>query len=111
MAVMGDYVLIGSPAADISARNSGAVYVFDINTGDLLHTYLDPTPVANGYFGTSLAFFQGNVLIGEWGQLSGVPGEAHLFEMIEIETIPEPASLMLTTIGLAALALRRRRRQ
>jgi WD40 repeat protein len=82
MAVMGDYLLIGSPAEDISAYNSGAAFLFDIKTGDLLHTYLDPTPIQKGGFGTSLAFFEGNVLIGEWGQSSGMPGQVHLFEMI-----------------------------
>jgi outer membrane protein assembly factor BamB len=84
MAVMGDYLLVGAPAEDISAYNSGAVFLFDINTGDLLHTYLDPTPVINGNFGTSVAFFEGNVLIGECDTSApitseGLP-EVHLFE-------------------------------
>jgi hypothetical protein len=79
--VSGDYVLIAAPAADITGWNSGAVYVFDINTGEKVHVYLDPTPLELGGFGASLAIFKGNVLIGECDELSTVPGEVHLFEM------------------------------
>jgi outer membrane protein assembly factor BamB len=94
MAVMEDYLLIGAPAEDITGYNSGAVFLFDINTGDLLHTYLDPTPVRNGNFGTSVAFFEGNVLIGECDTSApitseGIP-EVHLFE----GPVHDPLSLL-----------------
>jgi len=114
MAVMGDYLLVGSPAEDISAYNCGAAFLFDINTGDLLHTYLDPTPGEYHDFASSVGFFEGNVLIGECElgspRMSAEPGEAHLFEMIGTRPVPAPGTLVLVSIGTGFVGWLRRRR-
>jgi hypothetical protein len=46
---------VGSPGDDTGAANAGAVYLFDRDTGALLHTFLHPEPAADDGFGWALA--------------------------------------------------------
>ena len=50
--------------------------------GDLLHTFLNPTPAADDYFGYSVAGVGSNVLVGAMGHSTGAPGAgaAYLFD-------------------------------
>jgi len=46
-----DKVLIGARGDDTGAPNAGAAFLFDVNSGQLLQTFLNPTPAENDYFG------------------------------------------------------------
>src|SRR5262249_4328378 len=54
-AVGTDRVLIGAHRDSTIATEAGAAYLFDANTGELLHTFYSPTPDAGDCFGISVA--------------------------------------------------------
>ena len=60
----GKDVLIGAPLDDTVALDGGAVYLFDGETYELLHTFLNPSPRPNDQFGRAAAAVGNNVLVG-----------------------------------------------
>ena len=54
VSLYGDKALISAIGGDLGATNTGSAYLLDINTGALLRTFANPTPVANEQFGYSL---------------------------------------------------------
>jgi len=79
VAGMGDYALVGAYGDNTGAESSGAVYLFDGETGSLLHTFLGPTPSIGDDFGISLAAADGKVLVGT----DRDTGTAHLFDAVD----------------------------
>jgi len=63
VAVSGDRALIGAFLDDTDANNSGAAYLFDTITGNLVHTFSNPTINASDLFGSAVAMDGNNVLI------------------------------------------------
>lgn len=63
VAVSGNLVLIGARGDDIGEENSGAAYLFDAETGELLQTFFNPTPALGDVFGISVALDDGKALI------------------------------------------------
>ena len=64
IAGVGDRVLVGSFMDDTGAENAGVAYLFDAATGNLVQTFLNPTPAIDEYFGWSVAAVGDYVLIG-----------------------------------------------
>lgn len=60
--VSGEKVLIGAPLDDTAATDTGAAYLFDID-GNLLQTFLNPSPDPSDGFGVNVAFVGDNILI------------------------------------------------
>ncbi len=89
IAVSGTHVLIGAPDDNSAgASKAGAAYLFDGNTGTLLHTfYLTSTttpgisPASDDNFGTAVSLNGQHILIGAPGRDSGATnaGAAYLF--------------------------------
>lgn len=76
-------------------------------TGNLLHTFNDPTVTVNDFFGYSVAVEGNHVLIGALADDTNGNnvGQAHLFDII----VPEPATgCLLLGMSLIAGACRRR---
>lgn len=75
-----DYLFIGEANAE---NSSGVVYQFDIDTGTLLHTFLNPTPEENDFFGTAVVAEKNRVLISASGDNTGAKsaGAAYLFDI------------------------------
>ena len=110
VAAIGGNVLIGANGDDTGATNTGAAYLFNGSTGELLGTILNPEPDAYDRFGYSVAFAGNDILVGAFGDgASGVSaGTAYLFQ--GPAPIPEPATILLLGSGIAGLAGVRRRR-
>jgi len=72
-----DYgVLVSGHYDDTGAPNSGAVYLYDPVTGNLKHTFFNPSPGWYEHFGNKMAVIGGNkVLIG-----APYANEAYLFD-------------------------------
>jgi hypothetical protein len=94
IAVSGDRILIGAYGDNTGAGDAGAAYLFDHN-GNLLQTFLNPTPNAGDYFGISVAIDGTRVLIGSQLDDTAAPdgGAAYLFDATTgnlLQTFLEP---------------------
>ncbi|MBN2474997.1 MAG: tandem-95 repeat protein [Pirellulales bacterium] len=93
VAAVGDKVLVGAPQDDTAAVDAGAAFLFDADTGELLHTFLDPAPAPGDQFGVSVAGVGDRVLVGAPGNGAGA---AYLFradtgELLQTFQNPTPA--------------------
>lgn len=81
VAVDGDQLLVAEDN-DSSNGGFGAAHLFDATTGDLRHTFPDPTPADDGTFGDAIAIDGNQVIIGEPRDSSGGfrVGRAHLYD-------------------------------
>jgi len=64
VAVTDNYLVVGASEEDTGASNAGIVYIFNPATGALLHTLDNPNPVADDYFGNSVAITDNYVAVG-----------------------------------------------
>jgi hypothetical protein len=76
---IGDTVVISAITDDSQSTNSGVVYLFDGNTGQLLRKINNPHPKAEDRFGISLETFGTNLVIGSKGGTTGA-GAAYIFD-------------------------------
>ena len=72
VSISGGLCLVGAPLEDVGGSLSGSVYMFDANTGDLLHTFVNPghpndTSVAGDRFGGAVSIDGNRIVIGAWG--------------------------------------------
>jgi hypothetical protein len=81
VAAAGQNALVGATLDDTGGANAGAVYLFDAATGEILQTFLNPTPAENDEFGLAIASAGGNVLVGAPGDDTGATdaGAVYLF--------------------------------
>ena len=107
IAVKDELLLVGSTYDDAGGVDAGAAYLFNTQTGDLVHTFLNPTPAAEDRFGRSCTFVGNNVLIGApWAKVNGVfQGEAYLFDYTTgdlIATLHKPEGISGTNYGYSS---------
>jgi outer membrane protein assembly factor BamB len=81
LAISQNRVVVTAHLADGGAFNAGAAYIFDADTGALLHTLLSPAPEVWGQFGYGLAVTGSDVLVGSSGE-DGGNGAAYLFDAV-----------------------------
>lgn len=110
VAAVGNNVLVGAKFDDTGATNTGAAYLFDGATGQLLQTLLNPTPQDAEYFGYSVAGVGNNVLVGAEHDNTAATnsGAAYLFdgatgELLQTFLKPAPASFGMFGCSVAAL--------
>ena len=99
VAVWGDHVFVGDDHDDTAGDETGAVFLFDTSTGNLVRTFVSPNPSHNGSFGVSVAVVGDNVLIGadRDDTAGGDAGAAYLFdaatgELLQTFLNPSPDS-------------------
>ena len=63
VAVVGDKVLVGDPSDRTGVVIHGAAYLFDVNSGELLRTFVNPTPEDLDSFGYSLSAVGDNKIV------------------------------------------------
>lgn len=97
LASLGNDLLVGSIGADEGAADTGAVYLFDVKSGDLRRTFRNPDPQPGDLFGHSVAVVGDDVLIGAVGKDTGAAnaGQAYLFdgstgELLRVFENPRP---------------------
>jgi hypothetical protein len=100
VALLGDLAIVGAPRSDAGSRDAGVVYVFSVESGELLHTLQRREPAASDFFGTSVAAAGENLVIGAPGlDLGDVrdAGAAYVFntksgELVRALHHPEPVT-------------------
>jgi outer membrane protein assembly factor BamB len=67
VALSNTVMLVDSPGQNVSGNMAaGAAYAFDVKSGKLLLSLLNPYPRTNGFFGSSVAIWRGfDLVIGE----------------------------------------------
>jgi hypothetical protein len=82
VAVSGNIVVVGAYNDYTGATNTGAAYIFDAATGNLLRTLANPTPASNDYFGYAAAISGNSVIVGAYGDDTGATdtGAAYIFD-------------------------------
>lgn len=72
VAIDGDHAIVGAPGErDSSFVSSGKAYIFDVTTGNLLHTLDNPNAygtTSSDYFGWSVAISGNRAVVGAWGE-------------------------------------------
>ncbi len=109
VAAVGSNVLISAPHDHSEGNLGGAAYLFDGETGELMHSFLNPTPASDDLFGYSLAALGNDILISAHKDDTGAmnAGSVYLFRG---QAIPEPSTIILLLMGaLGLLAYRIRR--
>ncbi len=77
------WIVAGSVVASEQASSQGAVQVFNAATGAWVRKLLPPPPAAaNLLFGYSCALLGNKLVVGQQGALNGVPGAAHVFDLV-----------------------------
>lgn len=106
------FIVVGAQEDGTNGEDSGTVYVFDSQTGSLLHTLFSPHVELNGEFGRSVALTpSGDVIVGAWGaKVDNVEGAGRVF-LFDGETgdllldipNPDPAGAMAFGWSVAAI--------
>ena len=88
VALNGNHALIGTHGDGENGASSGAAYLFDITSGDLIQKIIAPDGVSYDYLGSSVALDMNSVLIGSYGDDDNgeSSGSAYLFTL---EKAPE----------------------
>ena len=88
VSIDGNYAIVGAwYEDDASVINSGKAYIFDVTTGNLLHTLDDPNPYStstNDNFGQSVSIDGNYAIVGAYreGDASGTDsGKAYIFDV------------------------------
>ncbi|MBI2167755.1 MAG: pre-peptidase C-terminal domain-containing protein [Candidatus Omnitrophica bacterium] len=63
VAIQGQKVLVGAKLDDADAQDAGSAYLFDSETGELLHTFSSPDPEKQDNFGEVVKFLGTKVLV------------------------------------------------
>ena len=82
VAIDGNLVAVGEPGDDTKGFNVGQVHLFSASDGEFLMTLSDPTVTSGDSFGTSVAVYDDQVLVGVPADDSAGEdaGQAHLFD-------------------------------
>ena len=75
VSISGNRVVVGVPSDDTTGTDSGSAYVFDANTGALLHTLANPAAGFSDDFGWSVSIDGDRIAVGARGD-----GLAYLFD-------------------------------
>jgi FG-GAP repeat len=99
VAVSGDTVVVGTYRDDTGTTNSGAAYTYSISSGNLLHTYVNPSPGAGDNFGFAVGIHGNTLVIGAYrddlgGADSGLAYQFNASDGSLVQTLnnPTPAS-------------------
>ena len=99
VAISGNNLVVGTPYDDTGATDSGAAYIFDAATGNLLRTLVNPTPATGDFFGYSVAISGNIVVVGAYKDDTSATdsGTAYVFDattgsLLRTLANPTPAS-------------------
>ena len=99
VSVSGDFLLVGVPRASEPSFRTGAVFLYDLETGDYIKTIENPNPGGGDEFGRGLDATDTTVLVGAWENNRGT---AYAFTLI-----PEPNGAMLLGVASVLMCYRR----
>ena len=102
IAAVAGNVLVSANHANLNGFNAGAAFLFDGSTGELLHTFFNPTPAWNDHFALTVATLGNNIVIAApFDDVAGIDaGAVYLFEggsSAEFKTSGPPVTMTKTS--------------
>jgi len=94
-------IIVGTPSDNTAGSHAGAAYLFNASNGELLRTFLSPTPNSGDEFGISVAAVGSNILIGAHLVNAGAQfsGAAYLFNGVTGKLVRTFVSPTPTFVG------------
>jgi hypothetical protein len=81
VSVDGSYAIVGAyQEADAGGTASGKAYIYNVNTGALVHTLNNPTTTTNNFFGYSVSISGSYAIVGAYGTLTS-SGKAYIYNV------------------------------
>ncbi len=82
VAISGTIAVVGAGSVDDNGAQSGAVYLFDVNTGKFLAKVFPSDPAANDFYGSTVSISGIHVIVGaaQHDDLATDAGAAYLFD-------------------------------
>jgi serine/threonine protein kinase len=99
------WVAIGARAEDAHATNGGIVYLFDPDTGDLIHTLVESVPTDEAYFGRHMASVGNTLWVSATRPESGAGGAAYAFKSPEIAETDGSGNYRFGDVGAGTYAV------
>ncbi|MCX7000727.1 MAG: FG-GAP repeat protein [Candidatus Sumerlaeota bacterium] len=104
MAAYENKLLVGAPHNDFGAKISGSAYLFDMETGKILHTFHNPDPKENAQFGWPVVVTKQRILIGAHSDGSPLENEGtvHIYDKTTLKHLMKikcPDSKMTQEFG------------
>ena len=83
------YAFVGAWGVDRASPNVGAVFQFDVNSGDLVRIIENPTPEGGDQFGRAIALYDDKLLVGALSDNTAGPdaGAAYLIDINSAELL------------------------
>jgi hypothetical protein len=83
VAISGNHAIVGTRGDNTGGTSAGSAYIYDVTTGNLLHTINNPTPVSDDLFGHSVAMSGDRAIIGAFRDDSGATsaGSAYIYDV------------------------------
>ncbi len=103
-----DGVIIWAKGDDTIAPDSGALYLFDAETGGLLHTYLNPEGVDGDQLGRTVAFLGNKVVTGsKWDDTRDTDaGAIYIFEGVIVTETNANGEYLISDLDAGEYAVR-----
>ena len=106
VAISGNTALVGAWGEQNADDNSGSAYLFDVTTGNQLAKLTAVDATMEDYFGSSVAISGNTALV---GALLDIDVDNFFGSVYLYENIPEPSTLLLSTLACMGLFFRRNR--
>lgn len=108
--MLGENFLVSCKWDNTGAKNAGAVFLYDSQTGEVLQTFRKPKPSTGDGFGNVLATIGENLLVADYNDDTNGPGAgaAYLFDGSTaqlLQTFQNPQPGRKNGFGVAAAAL------
>jgi WD40 repeat protein len=83
VAISGNTAIVGAHQTDTVANGTGSAYIYDVSTGNLLHTLNNPTPQTDDYFGVSVSISGDRAIVGASSDNTGLQnaGSAYIYDV------------------------------
>ena len=90
----GNYLAVGVPEY-LAPADRGRVYIYNVNSGALIHTLENPTGIDGDHFGMGISVSGSFVAVGAYGSdtTGSLAGSAYIFDLVSgdlVETIENP---------------------
>ncbi len=104
-------IIISVSRDDIGATNAGSVYIFDKNTGSLVHTLNNPTPENNESFGNGRQIVGNNLIVNAPFENTGAQaaGSVYIYDILSgelLHTINNPVASANAQFGFSTTSIK-----